>query len=229
LLHRISNDQDQELVKRLVPDNLRGLLRELPSLPSQHAILMGWASELPVLLKMNDLSVPQQPHSDDPDFWDVWTRRDTLGKQVERRGDWNLIASDWQGRTEENLLVDRLRGMSVETREQRIAELLECYVESLALGDSDEISRAMAETNSFDFEILEWEIEEVVFKDDECLVEVLFCLVGTQHEDRIITSNRIRGKMTAAIANDGIVELREISAGVDCSGWDPDDDAPLPC
>ena len=38
LLHRISNDRDQEIVHRLVPDNLRGLLRELPSLPSQMAI-----------------------------------------------------------------------------------------------------------------------------------------------------------------------------------------------
>ena len=34
LLHRISNDRDQELVHKLVPDNLQGLLRDLPSLPS---------------------------------------------------------------------------------------------------------------------------------------------------------------------------------------------------
>ena len=55
ILHRISNDRDQELVHKLVPDNLRGLLRELPTLPSQNAILLGWASELPVLLRINDL------------------------------------------------------------------------------------------------------------------------------------------------------------------------------
>ena len=35
-LHRISNDRDQELVGRLLPDNFRGLLRELPSLPSSY-------------------------------------------------------------------------------------------------------------------------------------------------------------------------------------------------
>ena len=74
LLHRISNDRDQELVHRLVPDNLRGLLRELPSLPSQSAILLGWASELPVLVKMNDLPKIQQPRSDDPDFYHVVAR-----------------------------------------------------------------------------------------------------------------------------------------------------------
>nr|QNO45976.1 hypothetical protein EBOGGPCF_00021 [Methanosarcinales archaeon ANME-2c ERB4]QNO46072.1 hypothetical protein FAKCHJAF_00009 [Methanosarcinales archaeon ANME-2c ERB4]QNO48853.1 hypothetical protein LEJCPHKL_00022 [Methanosarcinales archaeon ANME-2c ERB4] len=94
LLHRISNDRDQELVHRLVPDNLKGLLRELPSLPSQNAILLGWASELPVLVKMNDLPQSQQPHSDDPDFWNVWT-----GKDVDRKADWKPIADIWQGKS----------------------------------------------------------------------------------------------------------------------------------
>ena len=97
LLHRISNDRDQELVKRLVPDNLKGLLRELPSLPSQSAILLGWASELPVLVKMNDLPKSQQPRSDDPDFWEVWVGKDERGKPVPRDVDWSKVAADWQG------------------------------------------------------------------------------------------------------------------------------------
>lgn len=90
LLHRISNDKDQEMVHRLVPDNLRGLLRELPSLPSQLAIMLGWASELPVLVKMNDLPKTQQPRSDDPEFWDVWTHREP------RNIDWVSIVEAWQ-------------------------------------------------------------------------------------------------------------------------------------
>lgn len=97
LLHRISNDRDQELVNRLVPDNLKGLLRELPSLPSQSAILLGWASELPVLVKMNDLPKSQQPRSDDPDFWGVWVGKDEKGEPVSRDIDWSEIAADWQG------------------------------------------------------------------------------------------------------------------------------------
>lgn len=100
LLHRLSNDRDQELVSRLVPDNLRGLLRELPSLPSQNAILLGWASELPVLVKMNDLPKSQQPRSDDPDFWDVWTGKDERGQAVPRKTDWKPVADDWQGTTD---------------------------------------------------------------------------------------------------------------------------------
>lgn len=96
LLHRISNDRDQELVHRLVPDNLKGLLRELPSLPSQHAVLLGWASELPLLVKMRDLPKSQQPRSDDPDFWNVWVGKDANGNPVTRGQDWKPIADDWQ-------------------------------------------------------------------------------------------------------------------------------------
>lgn len=96
ILHRISNDRDQELVSRLLPDNFKGLLKELPSLPSQRAILLGWASELPILLKVRDLDKQQRPQSEDPDFWDVWTRKNPEGNLVERKVDWKTIADDWQ-------------------------------------------------------------------------------------------------------------------------------------
>jgi len=90
LLHRISNDRDQELVHKLVPDNLRGLLRDLPSLPSRNAILLGWASELPILVQMNALPESQRPKSDDPDFWEVWSN------QSPREVQWKTITDDWQ-------------------------------------------------------------------------------------------------------------------------------------
>ncbi|NMA17592.1 MAG: ATP-binding protein [Clostridiaceae bacterium] len=102
LLHRISNDRDQELVNKLVPDNLRGLLRELPSLPSQRAILLGWASELPVMVHMNYLNEEHRPQSNDPDYWNIWTATDEP-----QEVDWGTVAHDWQdaGQIREDLNV----------------------------------------------------------------------------------------------------------------------------
>lgn len=89
ILHRIVNDRDQELVGKLVPDNLGGLLRELPSLPSRQAILLGWATTVPVLLEVLELDESHRPQSSDPHFWDVWTGLES------RPIDWKKIAKDW--------------------------------------------------------------------------------------------------------------------------------------
>lgn len=91
LLHRITNDKDQELIRRLLPDTLHGLLRDLPTLPARNAILLGWAAELPTLVRMNELALAHQPQSQDPHFWKVWTRRENPDT------DWKMIADEWQG------------------------------------------------------------------------------------------------------------------------------------
>jgi DNA helicase HerA-like ATPase len=90
LLHRLVNDRDQELVARLVPDNLGELLRDLPNLPSRQAILLGWATPVPVLVEIRELPPDQRPRSSDPRFWDVWTG-------AERPLDWTEVATDWSG------------------------------------------------------------------------------------------------------------------------------------
>ena len=90
LLHRLVNDRDQDLVKRLVPDGLGPLLRELPSLPTRRAILLGWAAPAPTLVEILEIPDEYRPHSPDPAFWEVWT-----GEQ-ERRIDWPVIVRTWQ-------------------------------------------------------------------------------------------------------------------------------------
>ena len=90
LLHRLVNDRDQDLVKRLVPDGLGPLLRDLPSLPTRRAILLGWAAPAPTLIEILEIPAEYRPHSPDPAFWDVWT-----GEQ-ERRVDWPDIVRTWQ-------------------------------------------------------------------------------------------------------------------------------------
>lgn len=89
LLHRLVNDRDQNLVGRMVPDNLAGLLRELPSLPTQQAILLGWATPIPVLVQIRDLEEEHRPRSPDPEFWKVWTGEE------DRPIDWTALVKDW--------------------------------------------------------------------------------------------------------------------------------------
>lgn len=113
LLHRISNDRDQDLVHKLVPDNLRGLLRELPSLPSQKAILLGWASELPVLVQMNYLEEKHRPQSNDPAYWAIWTNTSETARIV----DWGNVAADWQEAATEPIVEELTEPLDDEENE----------------------------------------------------------------------------------------------------------------
>jgi DNA helicase HerA-like ATPase len=89
LLHRIVNDRDQALVSRLVPDNLGGVLDELPSFPARYAVLLGWATPVPVLLQVRELDRAHQPRSSDPSFWAVWTGAE------KRPLDWTQLTREW--------------------------------------------------------------------------------------------------------------------------------------
>jgi len=73
LVHRIVNGRDQEAVRRMVPDSVGALLSELPSLPSQAALLIGAAAEVPVLLRVGDLALEYRPNSADPAYETAWT------------------------------------------------------------------------------------------------------------------------------------------------------------
>ena len=90
LLHRLVNDRDQEMVKRLVPDSFGGVLGELPILPTRTAILLGWAAPIPTLVEMNELTKEERPKSNDPHFWDVWTGKEDLPIK------WAEVCQDWQ-------------------------------------------------------------------------------------------------------------------------------------
>lgn len=89
ILHRIVNDKDQEMVKRLVPDTLGKLLDELPSLPAQKAIVLGAAVPLPTVVDIKDLPYGKRPKSDNPEFWKVWTR------ESNRSLSWDDVIGEW--------------------------------------------------------------------------------------------------------------------------------------
>ncbi|MCB9727422.1 MAG: ATP-binding protein [Deltaproteobacteria bacterium] len=91
LLHRIVNDRDQDQVRRLVPDGLGEVLRELPSLPTRRAVLLGWATPAPVVVEMRALDEKHRPRSSDPDFWQAWTEPPDSQRTV----DWQAVADEW--------------------------------------------------------------------------------------------------------------------------------------
>ncbi|MDR2406612.1 MAG: DUF87 domain-containing protein [Bacteroidales bacterium] len=90
LLHRLVNDKDQEMVKKLVPDNFGSILNELPVLPTKKAVLLGWAAPIPVIIEMNTLKEEYRPKSADPEFWNVWIQKEA------RDINWKNIADEWQ-------------------------------------------------------------------------------------------------------------------------------------
>ncbi len=89
LLHRLVNDRDQDLVRRLVPDCVGSMLGELPSLPTQFAILLGWAAPIPLLLQMRGREAAHRPSSSDPPFWNVWSSAES------RTVDWRRVSTSW--------------------------------------------------------------------------------------------------------------------------------------
>ena len=89
LIHRIVNDHDQRLVKRLVPDSLGTLTDELPALPSQTALAVGWAIDVPTVVRIADLPEHHRPRSEDPDFAGSWRADSAEGAQ------WAAVATDW--------------------------------------------------------------------------------------------------------------------------------------
>lgn len=71
---RLTNAEDQNVVKRLLPDSLGGFGDVLPILDTGEAIIVGDASLLPSRVRV---SPPQnKPDSGTVDFWDLWASGD---------------------------------------------------------------------------------------------------------------------------------------------------------
>ncbi|MEH3091287.1 MAG: ATP-binding protein [Agrobacterium cavarae] len=67
---RLTNDSDQNVIKRLMPDSLVGLTAMLPMLDTGEALLLGDAVLLPTRIKLDQPKV--KPDSATRDFWKEW-------------------------------------------------------------------------------------------------------------------------------------------------------------
>ncbi len=69
---RLTNSNDQEHVKKFLPDNLNGLTKILPSLQRSEAIFIGEAAAIPSKIKIKQLSDDKLPNSQDIKFTLGW-------------------------------------------------------------------------------------------------------------------------------------------------------------
>ena len=71
---RLSNAEDQTVIKRLLPDNLAGLTEVLPILDIGEALVVGDASLLPTRVIIDEPNI--KPESATIKFWQMWSNKD---------------------------------------------------------------------------------------------------------------------------------------------------------
>ena len=72
VVHRIQNPDDLIHVRQMTPFISEGVLKRLPSLPRQHALIFGNAVNLPTTFKVRE--VDPRPKSDDAEIRKLWFR-----------------------------------------------------------------------------------------------------------------------------------------------------------
>jgi hypothetical protein len=73
LILRLTNDSDQSVVKKLMPDSMAGLTEILPLLDTGEALLLGDAVLLPTRIRLDKPTI--HPRSGTRDFWKEWGSR----------------------------------------------------------------------------------------------------------------------------------------------------------
>lgn len=74
---RLTNAEDQSVVRRLLPDSLGGFSELLPILDTGEALVVGDASLLPSRIRVAEPKA--HPNSGTVDFWDEWSDRTRVG------------------------------------------------------------------------------------------------------------------------------------------------------
>ncbi|MEF1280519.1 ATP-binding protein [Vibrio fortis] len=75
---RLTNADDQAVVKRLLPDSLGGFSDVLPTLDTGEALVVGDASLLPSRIRIDEPI--HKPNSGTVDFWDEWQQQAVNGR-----------------------------------------------------------------------------------------------------------------------------------------------------
>jgi DNA helicase HerA-like ATPase len=73
---RMSNDRDQEFVRRALPDGARALFNALPALGTREAIVVGEGTAVPMRIRFARLSPGDQPRAGTMSFAAAWQKDD---------------------------------------------------------------------------------------------------------------------------------------------------------
>lgn len=87
---RLTNGDDQAVIRRLLPDSLGGFGDLLPILDTGEALVVGDASLLPTRVRVSEPRF--KPDSATIDFWDRWDSSDVVAPCVEAVGAWRRQA-----------------------------------------------------------------------------------------------------------------------------------------
>jgi hypothetical protein len=79
---RLTNETDQSVIKRLVPDSLSGLTEILPLLDVGEALMLGDAVLLPTRIKLDAPKI--RPDSATRDFWTEWSQKKSDKPSIEK-------------------------------------------------------------------------------------------------------------------------------------------------
>lgn len=79
---RMSNDQDQQFVRRALPDSVRSLVDALPALRTKEALVVGEGTAVPVRVVFNELPEDLRPRSANVPFTESWSTNEGTADDV---------------------------------------------------------------------------------------------------------------------------------------------------
>jgi DNA helicase HerA-like ATPase len=89
IVHRIQNPEDQEYIRKIVPSINEDILRQLPALAQQTALIFGDCVRSPALLRIR--RAEPYPRGDDPKFFVHW-----IGEQEPKEPPFEEVCKEWE-------------------------------------------------------------------------------------------------------------------------------------
>ncbi len=86
---RLTNHEDQNYVKRLLPDSMGGIVDMIPTLHTWEAILIWDSVALPSVIKMDECDVDKRPNSIDVKYLEIW-------KKEWKNVDFSILEAEWK-------------------------------------------------------------------------------------------------------------------------------------